>query len=290
MAAISLGLLAVLQSGDHVVAPKVAYSGTLHCLQSILPRYGIEVSWVDGSDVNAYKNAVKSNTKVLYGETPSNPLMTILDLEEFGRLGMSLGPQVITMVDSTFASPYIQNPIRHGVDVVIHSCSKYLGGHSDIIAGALTASTPQLVSLFYEHQIIFGGCLSPFDGFLLLRGIKTLHIRMERHSANAMEIALFLQNHPKVDCVHYPGLTSHPSHEVAKRQMRGFGGMLCFVIKGGLKETKKFIESLKVIKLAVSLGGTDSLVEVVSLMTHTDKYMTPEAKQACGITDSLVRL
>ncbi|XP_031564012.1 uncharacterized protein LOC116299492 [Actinia tenebrosa] len=294
MAAISTALLATLHAGDHVVAPKVVYSGTLHLIKNLLPMYGIEVSLIDAGKtadiIQAYKDAVKENTKVLYGETPCNPMMTILDLEEFGRLGKSFGRNIVTMVDSTFASPFIQNPVRHGVDVVIHSCSKYIGGHSDIIAGAITAATPELAHKIHDTQKILGGCLSPFDGFLLLRGIKTLHVRMERHSANAMDIASFLQNHPKVTTVHYPGLSTHPHHSLAKKQMKHFGGMLCFEVKGGLAEATTFVESLKVIKLAVSLGGTDSLAEVVSVMTHTDKYMTPEMKEEGGIKDSLVRI
>ncbi|XP_020899167.1 uncharacterized protein LOC110237887 isoform X2 [Exaiptasia diaphana] len=260
-----------------------------HCLlQNILPRYGIENTMVDGNDVNAYRNAVKSNTKVLFAETPCNPTMGVLDLEEFGRLGKSL--QVITMVDSTLATPFVTNPIRHGVDIVLHSCSKYIGGHSDIIAGAMIASSKQLVSQIFEYQKIVGPCLSPFDGFLLMRGIRTLHLRMEKHCANAMAIALLLENHPKVDKVFYPGLTSHPNYSIAVKQMRGFGGLLAFSVKGGLEEAKKFSESVKLFKLAGSLGGTDSLVEVVCLMTHNEKYISPEEREALGIPESMIRL
>ncbi|XP_048576624.1 cystathionine gamma-synthase isoform X2 [Nematostella vectensis] len=290
MAAISTALLSLLKAGDHVVAPKIVYSGTLALLQTVLPRYGIEVTLVTGDSMESYQEAVKPSTKVIYGETPCNPTMAVLDLEAFAQLGMSLGEGVATMVDSTFGSPFNQAPLRHGIDVSIHSCTKYLGGHSDLVAGSLSVSSTHLLKKFHEYQKFFGGCLSPFDGYLLLRGIKTLHVRMERHNSNALEIAKFLENHEKVSVVNYPGLPSNPGHLIAKKQMRGFSGMVSFEVKGGLQEAVKFAESLKLVKLAVSLGGTDSLVEVVSCMTHPDKYVTPEMKAEAGVSDSLIRI
>lgn len=193
------------------------------------------------------------------------------------------------MVDSTFASPFNQTPIKQGIDVVIHSCTKYLGGHSDITAGSLTLSSQELLYQCYELQKFFGGCLSPFDAFLLHRGLKTLHVRMERHNQNAMEIAKFLEAHPKVERVYYPGLPSHPQHDIAKKQMTGFSGMVSFEVKGGRQEATKFVESLKMIQLAVSLGGVKSLIEVASGMTHPDKYMSSAERLEGGLGEALIR-
>lgn len=287
MAAISTALFAVLKSGDHVVAPKMVYCGTFGTLKYVLKRFGVEYTFVDGSDISEYRKAVKPNTKVLYCETPCNPTNILTDLEEFAKLGKSLG--IITMVDSTFASPFNQTPIKQGIDVVIHSCTKYLGGHSDITAGSLTLSSQELLYQCYELQKFFGGCLSPFDAFLLHRGLKTLHVRMERHNQNAMEIAKFLEAHPKVERVYYPGLPSHPQHDVAKKQMTGFSGMVSFEVKGGRQEATKFVESLKMIQLAVSLGGVKSLIEVASGMTHPDKYMSSAERLEGGLGEALIR-
>ncbi|KAJ7376647.1 hypothetical protein OS493_033529 [Desmophyllum pertusum] len=266
MAAISTALFAVLKSGDHVVAPKMVYSGTLSLLQNILTRFGVECTFVDGSDISKYREAVKPNTKVLYCETPCNPTMTLTDLVEFGKLGKSLG--IITMVDSTFASPFNQKPIKQGIDVIIHSCTKYLGGHSDITAGSLTLSSQQLFYECYELQKFFGGCLSPFDAFLLHRGMKTLHVRMERHNQNALEIAKFLEVHPK-------DYLSHPHHDIAKKQMTGFSGMPV---------------NLKLISLQCPLGGVQSLIEVASAMTHPDKYISAAEKLEAGLKESLITI
>ncbi|KAL9974389.1 hypothetical protein ACROYT_G011413 [Oculina patagonica] len=287
MAAISTALFAVLKSGDHVVAPKMVYSGTLSLLKNILTRFGVECTFVDGSDISKYREAVKSNTKVLYCETPCNPTMILTDLEEFGKLGQSLG--IVTMVDSTFASPFNQKPIKHGIDVVIHSCTKYLGGHSDITAGSLTLSSQQLLYKCYELQKFFGGCLSPFDAFLLHRGLKTLHVRMERHNQNAMEVAKFLEAHPKIEQVYYPGLPSHPHYDIAKKQMTGFSGMLSFEVRGGKQEASRLVENVKLIQLAVSLGGVQSLIEVASGMSHCDKYISAAERLEGGLKESLIR-
>ncbi|KAK2559712.1 L-methionine gamma-lyase [Acropora cervicornis] len=255
MAAISNALMAMLKSGDHVVLPKMVYCGTLSLVRNTFSRFGVEYTCVDGSDPEKYRQAIKPNTKVLFCETPCNPTMTLMDLEEFGKLGKSKG--IITMADSTFASPFNQSPIKFGIDIVIHSCTKYIGGHSDITAGSLTLSSQELFYQCYELRKFLGGCLSPFDASLLHRGLKSIHVRMERHNSNAMELAKFLDTHPKVEKVHYPGLPSHPHHEVAKKQMKGFGGMVSF-------------ENVKIIELAVSLGGVQSLIEVAGAMTHPE--------------------
>ncbi|EDO41564.1 predicted protein [Nematostella vectensis] len=235
MAAISTALLSLLKAGDHVVAPKIVYSGTLALLQTVLPRYGIEVTLVTGDSMESYQEAVKPSTKVIYGETPCNPTMAVLDLEAFAQLGMSLGEGVATMVDSTFGSPFNQAPLRHAA----------------------------AAALYLKCQ---------FDGLVVIRGFGN-----QCHA-------------DKVSVVNYPGLPSNPGHLIAKKQMRGFSGMVSFEVKGGLQEAVKFAESLKLVKLAVSLGGTDSLVEVVSCMTHPDKYVTPEMKAEAGVSDSLIRI
>ncbi|XP_027053503.1 uncharacterized protein LOC113680666 [Pocillopora damicornis] len=287
MAAITNVLFATLSSGDHVVGPRMVYSGTLALFRNHLPRFGVECTLVDGFDVSSYRKAVKPNTKVLYCETPCNPTMTLTDLEEFGKLGKELG--IITMCDSTFASSFNQKPIQHGIDVVIHSCTKYLGGHSDITAGSLTLSSQELHHKCYELQKFFGGCMSPFDAFLLHRGLKTLHVRMERHNQNAMEVAKFLEGHPKIERVYYPGLPSHPHHEIAKKQMTGFSGMLSFEVKGGRAEATRLVENLKLVKLAVSLGGVQSLIEIATAMTHPKKYVSVEERKETGLKESLIR-
>jgi methionine-gamma-lyase len=285
MAAISTALFTGLKGGDHVVAPNPVYGGTHELFQKILPQYGIEVTMVDGTNTLEYEAAIKDNTKVLYGETPANPTMSILDLSELGKIGKE--NSILTLVDSTFGSPYNQQPINLGVDVVLHSATKYLGGHSDIIAGSITSSSKEIHSRIFQTLKLFGGTLSPFDSFLLSRGIKTLGIRMERHNQNALLVAKFLENHEKVKRVYYPGLDSHPQHEIAKKQMRGFGGMIAFEVHGGAAEGQKVIENLDLITLAVSLGGVESLIEQAATMTHT---MVPrDDRLKSGITDGLIR-
>jgi cystathionine beta-lyase/cystathionine gamma-synthase len=211
--------------------------------------------------------------------------MSIIDIEELGNIGKS--NSIITMIDSTFASPYNQNPINMGIDVVIHSATKYLGGHSDIIAGSITSADKDTHKQIFQTLKLFGGTLSPFDSFLLARGIKTLDVRMERHNENGITIANFLENHSKIERVFYPGLSSHAQHDIAKKQMRGFGGMIAFEVKGGAAEGQKVIENLDVIVLAVSLGGVESLVEQASTMTHS--MVSREDRLKGGITDGLIR-
>ncbi|XP_068721462.1 cystathionine gamma-synthase-like [Montipora capricornis] len=287
MAAITTALMALLKSGDHVVMPNMVYAGTLSLVRNILSRFGVEFTSVDGTDPEKYREAVKPSTKVLFCESPCNPTMTLMDFEEFGKLGKTLG--IVTMTDGTFASPFNQTPIQHGIDVVIHSCTKYIGGHSDITAGSLTLASKQLFHQCYELRKFLGGCLSPFDASLLHRGLKTLHVRMERHNYNAMEIAKFLEAHPKVEKVHYPGLQSHPHHEVAKKQMRGFSGMVSFEVKGGRQGASRLVEHVELIQLAVSLGGVQSLIEVPGAMTHPEKYITASDRQEGGLRESLIR-
>lgn len=287
MAAVSTAFMAMLKSGDHVVIPKVVYSGTLYVVKTFLLRFGVEFTSVDGSDPSSYRNAVKPNTKVIFCETPCNPTMTLVDLEEIAKLGKENG--AITMVDSTFASSFNQKPIQQGINIVIHSCTKYLGGHSDITAGSLTLSSQELYKECYELRKFLGGYMSPFEAFLLHRGLKTLHVRMERHNQNAMEIAKFLEGHPKVEKVFYPGLPSHPHHHIAKKQMTGYSGMLSFEVKGGKQASCQLVENLKMIQLAVSLGGVQSLIEIAGSMTHPEKYISASERMEGGLSESLVR-
>lgn len=241
MAAISGALLCFLQAGDHVICQNPCYSATFDMLGKIMAKYGVETSWVPaGCSVEEYKRNIKPNTKILYGETPCNPMMTILDLEAFGKLGTSEG--IMTVVDCTFAGPVCQRAIKYGIDISIQSCTKYLGGHSDLTAGCLTFKDVKNWKIMKRYQSTLGMQLSPHDGSLLLRGIKTIHVRMPRHCSNAMKIATFLEQHDKVSFVRYPGLKSHPQHEVAARQMDGFSGMIAVEIKGGINGGKAFVE------------------------------------------------
>ncbi len=286
MAAISTSLFSLLKSGDHLVAATNIYGGTYEVVTKVLPQYGIEVTLVDGTKPEEFERAIRPTTRVIYAETPANPTMSISDLATIAELGRLNG--IVTMVDSTFASPYNQNPIQFGFNMVLHSATKYLGGHSDIISGSITVDGEELEKKVFQTLKLFGGTMSPFDAFLLIRGIKTLAVRMERHNQNALAIAQFLESHPKVSRVYYPGLESHPQHELVKRQMRGFGGMIAFEVEGGMNAAKKLIENVKIITLAVSLGGVESLIEHAASMTHT---MVPkEERERAGITDGLIRL
>ncbi|XP_061163568.1 L-methionine gamma-lyase-like [Saccostrea echinata] len=290
MAAISTAFLSFLKSGDHIVANNPCYSGTYDMVTNILPRYGIEYTFVPtGCPVEEYRKHVKPNTRMLYGETPCNPSMAVLDLEEFGKLGRSLD-NVLTIVDSTFASPYLQPVIKHGIDISMHSCTKYLGGHSDLVAGCLTFTSVDLWKTVLHFQTTMGTTLSPYDASLLLRGIKTLHLRMDKHSSNAQKVAEFLENHPKVERVMYPGLPSHPQHQIAKKQMKMFSGMIAAEIKGGVQGGKILVENVRLIQLAISLGGVESLIEHPATMTHGPMLMTSEDRLSGGITDGLVRI
>jgi len=285
MSAITTAVFTHLKSGDHAIAPNPVYGGTHEIFASVLPNYGIDVTFVDGTNPEAYNAALQDNTKLLYVESPGNPTMSIIDIKAIASLGKN--NSVTTMIDSTFASPYNQNPIPIGIDVVIHSATKYLGGHHDIIAGSITSATKEIHRQTFQTLKLFGGTLSPFDAFLLGRGLKTMDVRMQRHNSNGLQVAEFLASQPNIEIVHYPGLETHPQHSIAKKQMRGFGGMIAFEVKGGLEPGRKLIENLDVILLAVSLGGVESLIEQASTMTHT--MVDREERLKGGITDGLIR-
>ena len=286
MSAIIIALFATLSSGDHMVLPQAVYGGTHEYLSTYAKKLGIEVSFVDATNPMSYERAIRPNTKVFYTESPTNPTLRLTDIGAVAKLAKK--QQLVTITDSTFGSPWNQNPISLGADIIVHSATKYLGGHSDIIAGTLITATFELYKACWNARRLLGNVLSPFDSFLLQRGIKTLDVRMQRHNENAMKIAKFLEQHPKVSRVFYPGLESHPDHELAKRQMkRGFGGMLSFELKNGLNAGIKLVETVKVINLAVSLGGAESLIEHPASMTHT---MIPKIeREKAGITDGLIR-
>lgn len=287
MAAITTTLLAILQSGDHAIVPHPVYVGVYTFFKHMAPRYGIESTFVPACNIEEYKKAIKPNTKLFYGESPTNPTLNVLDLDAFAEVAKSV-PTAVSMVDSTFASPYNTQTLRHGIDIVIHSTTKYLGGHHDHMGGVMCTSDRKLFFYISEFQKQLGTIQGAFDAFLLMRGIKTLSVRMEKHAANAMKVATFLEGHPKVVKVYYPGLKSHPYHEVAKKQMRTFGGMVTFIMRDR-QSAEKLVNSFKIILLAVSLGGIESLAEHPASMTHGPSLMTDEERKEGNIEEGLIR-
>ena len=287
MAAETVLCMTLLESGDHVIAFDDLYSGTKRLFNTIFNKnFKIDFSYVDARDPEKVKGAIKENTRLIWLETPTNPLMKLCDLGAISRIAKEW--DILTVVDNTFMSPYFQRPLESGIDIVVHSTTKYLNGHSDSIGGAIMLSDGEIYRKLKYNQNAIGAILSPFDSYLVLRGIKTLAIRMERHTQNALEIARYLESHLKVKRVFYPGLESHPQHELAKRQMSGSGGMISFELGGGLKEAKRFLEGLKIFSLAESLGGVESLIEHPALMTHVS--IPKEEREKIGITDSLIRI
>ncbi len=277
----------LLKSGDHVVAFDDLYGGTRRLFNKVFSNnFGVEFSYVDARNSDNIKNAIRENTKLVWLETPTNPLMRLCDIKAISGIAQQKG--MIVAVDNTFMSPYFQNPLSLGADIVIHSTTKYINGHSDSIGGAIMLSNEEVYGKLKFNQNAMGPILAPFDSYIVARGIKTLALRMEKHNENAIKIAEYLEKHEKVSNVHYPGLKSHPQHELAKKQMSGFGGMLSFEIKGGLKEAQKFLGSLSIFSLAESLGGVESLIEHPALMTHAS--VPKEDREKIGISNSLVRV
>jgi methionine-gamma-lyase len=285
MGAISTAVLAVLTPGSHIVSPRAVYQATFQLLMEIVPQYGVEVTLLDSVEPAAYEEAVRPNTTLLYLETPNNPLLEVTDIAAVVALARRRG--ALTIADNTFASPFNQTPIALGVDLVVHSATKYLGGHHDVTAGVIVGRR-DLVRRAVHTMRILGPVLDPFAAWLLVRGMRTLGVRMERHNQNAQRLAEFLAAHPRVERVHYPGLPSHPHHDVARRQMRGYGGMLSFEVHGGFEAGVRCVEALRVASLAVSLGGHETLV------THpasTSSVGIPrEDRERAGITDGLIRV
>ena len=287
MAAIST-VVELLDAGAHVVASHDLYGGTYRLFERIRSRSaGLSVSFVDLGDLAALERAIRPNTRMVWAETPTNPTLRIVDLAAIAGVARRRG--LISVCDSTFASPFIQRPLEHGIDIVVHSTTKYLNGHSDALGGAAVTADPALAERIRFLQNGLGSVPSPFDCFLILRGIKTLDVRMERHCANALAVARFLEGHRAVERVFYPGLESHPQYALAKRQMQGrYGGIVSVELAGTLEDARRFLERCRLFSLAESLGGVESLMEHPALMTHAG--LPPEMRAALGIGDALVRL
>jgi cystathionine gamma-lyase len=281
-------LLELLDHGAHVVSMEDLYGGVHRLLREVRPRTaGLDVSFADLSDPSALEKAIRPETKLIWIETPTNPQLKLVDLAHVADIARSVG--ALTVVDNTFATPSLQRPIEHGIDLVLHSATKYLNGHSDVIGGVVVVGRDTaLAERVHYLQYALGAIPSPFDSFLVLRGLKTLHLRMERHCANAGRIASWLENNSAIDFVNYPGLESYPQHELARRQMAGVCGMVAFRPKGGVKAAHRISESTELFTLGVSLGGVESLIEIPAVMTH--KSVPEEIRARVGVTDDLVRL
>lgn len=278
-------VFSLFQAGDHLLLGDDVYGGTFRLFDKVLTKNGLEYTIIDTSDLTQIENAIQPNTKALYLESPSNPLLKITDLEKSAEIAKK--HHLLTIVDNTFATPYFQKPLDLGADIVLHSGTKYLGGHSDVVAGLVTTNNEELADSIAFYQNAIGGVLGPQDSWLLQRGIKTLGVRMEEHQKNAFRVAEFLANHPKVEKVYYPGLATHPNHTLAQAQMSGFSGMVSFTLKQD-EEAIPFVEALQLFILGESLGGVESLVEIPSVMTHAS--VPKEKREAAGIKDGLIRL
>ncbi len=281
-------ILELLDSGAHVIAMDDMYGGTYRLFDKVRTRSaGLEFSYVDLRDRHALEQAIRPETRMIWVETPTNPMLRLVDLSMVAEVARAHG--IISVADNTFATPYAQQPLSLGFDIVMHSATKYLNGHSDMVGGiAVVGENKALAEQMAFLQNSVGAIAGPFDSFLALRGLKTLALRMERHSANAARIAAWLEQHPKVESVVYPGLASHPQHELARKQMRAFGGMVTMFLKGGEAEARRFLERCEVFALAESLGGVESLIEHPGIMTHAS--VPPERRRELGISDTLVRL
>jgi cystathionine gamma-lyase len=285
----SATVLELLSSGDHVIAMDDLYGGTYRLFENVRKRSaGLDFTFCDLSDSETLESSITDKTKMIWIETPTNPLLKIADLEVIAKFAKD--NNLISVCDNTFCSPFVQNPLDFGFDIVVHSATKYLNGHSDLIGGVVVCSDrqEQLAGELLYLQNAVGSIMNPFDSFLLLRSLKTLPVRMERHCSNAMQIATYLESHESIEKVIYPGLKSHPQHDTAKKQMREFGGMISVVLKGGLDSAKTFLERTELFSLAESLGGVESLIEHPAIMTHAS--IPPEVREEIGISDGLVRL
>ena len=279
-------VLMLLRKGDHVIAGDDLYGGTYRLFEQVLRNYGLQFSYVDARDPEKVEKAVRKNTRMVWVETPTNPLMKIIDIRAMAKIARKA--KAMLVVDNTFMSPYFQNPLQHGTDIVVHSTTKYLGGHSDLIGGAAITSNPEIYQRLKFLQNAVGAVPGPLDAWLVLRGVKTLALRMERHDQNARRIAEFLSKQPKVERVYYPGLTDHPQRKVVEKQMRGYGGMISFELKSGMGPSKKLLKKLHIFTVAESLGGVESLIEHPASMTHASVPRATRLER--GITDSLIRL
>lgn len=279
-------ILSILKPGDNIVAADDLYGGTYRLFAQILSNQGITTTFADGTNPEAIENAITRNTKLIWIETPTNPLLKLTDIDTVSKISKKHG--ILLVVDNTFASPYFQQPLNLGADIVVHSITKYINGHSDVVGGAVVLNDSILYEKIKFYQNAAGAILGPFDSWLTLRGLKTLAVRMKQHEQNAQIIAETLVTNPNVVKVNYPGLPSHPQHELAKKQMSGFGGMISFELKGGIEEVNNFVKNLKIFSLAESLGGVESLVAHPAQMTHAS--IPEDKRKEIGIKDNLIRL
>ncbi|MBM3455850.1 MAG: cystathionine gamma-synthase [Bacteroidetes bacterium] len=280
-------VIKMLNPGDEVISTNDLYGGSYRIFKTIFEKYGIIFHFVDMQDRFNVEAVVNSKTKLIWVETPTNPMMNIVDIEAMSKIAKRAG--ALLAVDNTFATPYLQNPLDLGADIVMHSVTKYLGGHSDVVMGALVTSCDEIAREMYRIQNSSGAVTAPMDSFLVLRGIKTLHLRMQRHCENGEKIARYLTTHPKIDKVYWPGFESHPNHEVAKKQMRGFGGMISFTLKGNnLEDALLVVKKAQIFALAESLGGVESLIGHPATMTHAS--IPKDIREQSGVVDSLIRL
>lgn len=280
-------VIKMLSPGDEVISVNDLYGGTYRIFKTVFEKFGIKFHFADLRTMDQLDALINSKTKLIWVETPTNPTLQIVDIAEVAK--RTAGTDILLGVDNTFATPFLQNPLDLGADIVMHSVTKYLGGHSDVVMGALVVKDDQLANELYRIQNSCGAINGPFDHFLVLRGLKTLHLRMRQHCKNGQAIVEFLQSHPKIDKINYPGLPSHPNHEVAKRQMNDFGGMMSFSLKGNkLKDAQEILKKVKVFALAESLGGVESLIGHPASMTHAS--IPKEEREKSGVTDSLIRL
>lgn len=279
-------LLSLLKPGDHIVAFDDLYGGTKRLFNHVFSKYDYHITYVDATDASNVEKALTPFTKLIWIESPSNPLLKLTNIQEIADI--SKRNDLILVVDNTFLSPYFQKPLLLGADIVVHSSTKYIGGHSDVLGGAVLLNHADYYNKIQYHQNAVGAVLSPFDSYLTLRGVKTLALRMEKHQSNALQIARFLEAHPRVKKVIYPGLQSHPQYKLAKNQTTGFGGVLSFEIDGTISDAEMFLERLRLFALAESLGGVESLIELPSLMTHAS--VDKAVREQIGITDTLIRV
>ncbi len=288
--AVTSCLWSIAAAGKHIVADKALYGCTFAYLNHGMTRYGVEVSFIDTADLEQVKKALKPNTCCVYLETPANPNLKITDLKAVSKIAHDYNPEIMVVCDNTFATPYLQRPLELGCDAVIHSGTKYLNGHGDVIAGFVCGSKDFITTVkFFGLKDMTGAVMDPFAAFLILRGLKTMEVRMKRHCESAQAIAEYLEKHPKVEKVYYPGLKSHEGHEIAAKQMHGgYSGVIAFEVKGGMQAGIKFCNSLKLATIAVSLGDAETLIEHPASMTHSP--YSPEERAAAGISDGLVRL
>lgn len=286
MSAVSTALLGLLKAGDHFIAADCLYGGTVAVINKVILQYGIEMDYVKINDEKCFRQAFKPNTRVVFIETPANPTLELIDIEMAAKIAHEHGAALI--VDNTFMTPYLQKPMSLGADVAVYSVTKYINGHGDVVGGIITGKQAYIDKIKSPHLLNLGGTGSPFDAWLVTRGLKTLGLRMDRHCENAMAVAKYLEDHPKVEKVYYPGLQSFPQFELAKKQMTSPGGMIAFELKGGYEAGEKLLNNLNLISLAVSLGGVDSLIQHPASMTHA--AVPPDEKLKAGITEGLVRI